>query len=221
VTPGSTAQLEEALTSFRVAALAFGTLLSGAHVLLAQSGPAVATLVKTEGVVYLNDQRVADAAAPIALGGVARIRTDEGRAVVSLKRGGALVLAGHASVAVLANASYNFSKIELLAGSAVVVSAESSPLLACSTDVRMSSAGVFRFDVEAPERVDGSPRCGFRVYEGAGTTPGASVAYVLRAGQRMTLSRRAGDMIPVTSFSAAELDEFDRWSRQQAAAIVR
>jgi len=208
------------MTSFRVAALAFGTLLSGAHVLLAQSGPAVATLVKTEGVVYLNDQRV-EAAAPIALEGVARIRTDEGRAVVSLKRGGALVLAGHASVAVLANASYNFSKIELLAGSAVVVSAESSPLLACSTDVRMSSAGVFRFDVEAPERVDGSPRCGFRVYEGAGTTPGASVAYVLRAGQRMTLSRRAGDMIPVTSFSAAELDEFDHWSRQQAAAIVR
>jgi hypothetical protein len=208
------------MTSFRVAALAFGTLLSGAHVLLAQSGPAVATLVKTEGVVYLNDQRV-EAAAPIALEGVARIRTDEGRAVVSLKRGGALALAGHPSVAVLANASYNFSKIELLAGSAVVVSAESSPLLACSTDVRMSSAGVFRFDVEAPERVDGSPRCGFRVYEGAGTTPGASVAYVLRAGQRMTLSRRAGDRIPVTAFSPAELDEFDRWSRQQAAAVVR
>jgi hypothetical protein len=37
----------------------------------------------------------------------------------------------------------------------------------------------------------------------------------------MTLSRRAGDMIPVTAFSPAELDEFDRWSRQQAAAIVR
>ena len=132
----------------------------------AQSGPAVATLVKTEGVVYLNDQRVADAAAPIALGGVARIRTDEGRAVVSLKRGGALVLAGHASVAVLANDVYNFNKIELLAGSAVVVSAQSSPLVACSTDVRLSSAGVFRFDVEAPERVDGSQRCGFRCLRG-------------------------------------------------------
>jgi hypothetical protein len=75
---------------------------------------------------------------------------------------------------------------------------------------------VFRFDVQAPERTDGSARCGFRVFEGAGTTQGASLTYVLRDGQRMTLNRRAGDMIPVLGFSPSDLDEFDRWSRQQA-----
>ena len=183
------------------------------------SGPAVATLVKTEGVVYLNDQPVAAGAPPIALGEVAKIRTDAGRAVVSLKRSGVLVLADRGSVSVWANAPYNFNRIELLAGSAVVVSTQSSPLVACGTDVRLSTAGVFRFDVQPPEPVDGSTRCGFRVYEGAGTTPGASATYVLRAGERMILNRRAGDMIPVLTFSPAELDEFDRWSRQQATSV--
>ena len=183
------------------------------------SGPAVAALVKTEGLVYLNDQPVGAGAQHIALGDVARIRTDAGRAVVSLKRGGALVLADHGSVDVRANAPYNFNRIELLAGSAVVVSAQGSPLVACGTDVRLSTAGVFRFDVQAPEPVDGSARCGFRVYEGAGTTPGRSASYVLRAAERMVLNRRAGDMIPVLTFSPADLDEFDRWSRQQATTV--
>ena len=183
------------------------------------SGPAVATLVKTEGVVHLNDQPVAAGASPIALGEVAKIRTDVGRAVVSLKRGGALLLADHSSVGVWANGPYNFNRIELIAGSAVVVSAQGAPLVACGTDVRLSTGGVFRFDVQTPEPVDSSQRCGFRVYEGAGTTPGASVSYILRAGERMVLNRRAGDMIPVLTFSPEDLDEFDRWSRQQATSV--
>jgi len=37
----------------------------------------------------------------------------------------------------------------------------------------------------------------------------------------MTLNRRAGDMIPVLAFSPADLDDFDRWSRQQAAISIR
>lgn len=208
------------MTPFRVPVFAGLALLLGSHVVLAQSGPAVATLVRTEGVVYLNDQPIAGGAAPIALGGdAARIRTDAGRAMVALKRGGILALADHAAVNVLANGGLNYNRIELLAGSAVVVSAQSSPLVACGTDVRLSSRGAFRFDVLTPERVDGSARCEFRVYEGAGSTPSSSgAAYVLRDGQRMTLNRRAGDMIPVLSFVPAELDEFDRWSRQQAAS---
>ena len=207
------------MTRLRISVFAGLALASGAALGLAQSGPPVARLVKIEGAVYLNDQLVAERALPVSLGEVGRLRTDAGRAMVSLKRSGALVLADHASVRVWANDVYNFNRIELTAGSAVVISAESSALVACGTDVRLSSAGVFRFDVEAPERVDGSPRCGFRVYEGAGTTSGPSVTYILRAGERMTLNRRAGDMIPVMSFPPAELDEFDRWSRQMAAAI--
>jgi len=208
------------MTPFRISVLTLLTL-SGAGVLRAQSAPAVATVAKIEGIVYLNDQPVAQGVEPIALGEVGRIRTDAGRAVVSLKRSGALVVGDHALVSVWANGAYNFNTIELLAGSAVVVSAQGSPLVACGTDVRLSSAGVFRFDVQTPEPIDGSTRCGFRVYEGAGTTPGPSATYILRAGERMTLNRRAGDMIPVLAFSSADLDDFDRWSRQQAAISVR
>jgi hypothetical protein len=197
-------------------------LLLGSSVALAQSGPAAASLVRTEGMVYLNDRAVAVDTAPVGLtGDVVRIRTDAGRAVVSLKHGGILALADRATVTVHANGVYNFNRIDLSEGSAVLISGTSSPLVGCGTDVRLSSGGVFRFNVLAPERVDDSGRCDFRVYEGAGSTPGVTVAYVLRAGQRMTLNRRAGDMIPVLPVSAAEEDEFDQWSRRQFAASPR
>jgi hypothetical protein len=209
------------MTALRIAVVSVITLSSGAGVLLAQSRPAVAALVRTEGIVYLNDQPVATGAEPPAFGEIARIRTDAGRAVVSLKRAGVLMLGEHGSVSVWANSPYNFNRIELVAGSAVVLSSEGSPLVACGTDVRLSTAGVFRFDVQTPEPQDGTPRCAFRVYEGAASTPGRSATYVLRAGERMTLNRRAGDMIPVLDFSPADLDDFDRWSRKQAALIVR
>jgi hypothetical protein len=210
------------MTSFRIPGFVGLTLLIGWSLALAQSGPPAAALVRIEGLVYLDDQRVLEGATPVVLAGdVARIRTEAGRAVVALKRGGTVALGDHAAVSVRANGSYNFNKIELFAGSLTLSSEESSPLLACGTDVRLSSGGVFRFDVEAPERVDGSARCAFRVYEGAGATQGATVTYVLRAGQRMTLNRRAGDMIPVLPFLPDALDEFDRWSRQQAASRAR
>src|SRR4029453_1975037 len=104
-------RLERAMTPFRISVLTLLTLSSGVGVLRAQSGPAVATVAKIEGIVYLNDQPVAQGAAPIALGEVGRIRTDAGRAVVSLKRSGALVVGDHTSVSVLANGVYNFNKI--------------------------------------------------------------------------------------------------------------
>ena len=196
-------------------------LLLGSNIALAQSGT-IAAISRTEGVVYLNDQPVISASAPIELkDDVSRIRTDAGRAVVTLKRGGVLALGDHASVTVRANSGLNFNRIDVLAGSAVLISGQSSPLLTCGTDVRLSSMGVFRFDLLTPERVDGSGRCDFRVYEGAGSTQGASLPYVLRSGQRMTLNRRAGDMIPVLTLSPAEQDEFDRWSQQQAQALLR
>jgi hypothetical protein len=213
---------EKAMAPVSLRLLPALALLLGSSVILAQSGPAAAALIRTEGMVYLNDKPVAVETAPFALtGDVARIRTDTGRAVVSLKRGGILALADHAAVSVHANGAYNFNRIDLSDGSAVLISGTSSPLLACGTDVRLSSGGVFRFNVLAPERVDGSARCDFRVYDGAGSTQGVTVTYVLRAGQRMTLNRRAGDMIPVGPVSAAEEDEFDQWSRRQFAASVR
>jgi hypothetical protein len=189
-------------------------LLPGTPIVRAQSLPAAAALVRTEGEVYLNEQLVKEGAPPIALTDAAHIRTDKGRARISLKRGGTLVLGDQSSVRILANGGYNFNKVELLVGSAIVLSSESSPLVACGTDVRLSSSGVFRFDVQPPEPADGTPRCALRVFDGGAATAGPSVIYVLRGGQRMVLNRRAGDMIPVQAFPANDLDDLDRWSRQ-------
>ena len=82
-------------------------------------------------------------------------------------------------------------------------------------EARLSSGGVFRFDVLDPERTDRTQRCRVRVYEGAASTPGASLTYVLRDGQQMIMNRRAGDMIPVNPLDVSILDQLDRWAREQ------
>jgi hypothetical protein len=185
--------------------------------LSAQQPPAPgARLVRAEGRVTLNGQPIAAGASAVTLGDVTELETTEGRAVIALKRGGTFVLGENTSARVHANGVYNFNRIEILAGSAVLLSASSSPLVTCGTDARLSSGGVFRFDVLSPERVDGSQRCRMRVDEGGATTPGASVAYVLRDGQEMVMNTRAGDMIPVNRVPAGALDDLDRWARQQA-----
>jgi len=190
----------------------FGTTFS----LSAQQSVPSARLVRAEGHVTLNGQPVAAGASAVTLGDVSDLQTTEGRVVIALKRGGTLVFSENTSARVHANGVYNFNRIEILAGSAVLLSASSSPLVACGTDARLSSAGVFRFDVLSPERVDGSQRCRMRVYEGAASTPGVTVSYVLRDGQEMVMNTRAGDRIPVNPIPADALDDLDRWAREQA-----
>jgi hypothetical protein len=178
-----------------------------------------ARLVRGEGQVTLNGQSVAAGAAAVTLGDVADLQTTEGRAVIALKRGGTLVLGPNTSARVHANGGYNFNRLEILGGSAVLLSASSSPVVTCGTEAGLSSAGEFRFDVLPPERADGSQRCRMRVHEGGASTPGVTVSYVLRGGQEMVMNTRAGDRIPVNPFPAGALDDFDRWAREQVALL--
>jgi hypothetical protein len=177
-----------------------------------------AKLVRAEGAVYLDGQLVADLSSPATLGASAVIRTGAGRAAVSLKRGGSLLLSDDSSVRVLANGVYNFNRIEVLAGSVVIISAESAPLVACQSEARLSSAGIFRFDVRPPDAA-GRTRCRFRIYEGAAAAPATTVINALRPGQSIDLP--AGDMVPVFDFSPTDLDEFDRWSRANVIGLNR
>jgi len=178
-----------------------------------QTLPTAASLVHIEGQVYVDDQIVPALPSAMTLGVNAVVRTDASRAAVSLKRGGTLLLSNHSSVRVIANGIYNFNRLEVLSGSAVVISAESSPIVLCQSEARLSSAGVFRFDVQAVDR-SGQIHCMFRVYEGASAVPATSVINALRPGQAIALP--AGDMVPVQEFSPTALDDFDRWSRQHA-----
>jgi len=185
----------------------------------AQTERAVATLTHAQGAVYLDDQLVV-ASSGVIVGDSAFIRTVGGRAVVALKRGGVIALNEHTLVRVLANAGYNFNRIEVVEGTAVVISGTSTPLVTCRTDAQLSSAGVFRFDVQ-PTRTGDLATCRFRVYDGAAAVPLASVISALRSGQTMTLDPTCGDHIPTVPFVPDQMDDFDRWSRQQAIVSSR
>jgi hypothetical protein len=213
---GNSLFAEDVMPLHRVSVVASLAVLSATVAPSAQQTAAVASLVRVEGTVTLNGQPVAAGAPATALGDVAEFQTKDGRLAIALKRGGTFVLGPNASARLDANRTYNFNRIEMLAGSAVLLSGTSSPIVVCGTEARFSTGGVFRFDVLDPERVDGSQRCRVRVREGAASTPGASIAYVLRDGQEMVMSKRAGDMIPVNQISAAALDDLDRWAREQA-----
>ena len=179
-----------------------------------------ARLVYVEGAVYLDDRLVATTLdAPVFLDS-ATIRTTDGRAVVALKRGGALALNEHTQVRVLANGVYNFNRIEVIEGTAVLISGTSTPAVSCRNDVRLSLGGAFRFDVQLPSS-GGPAKCQFRVYDGAAAVTLASLVLALRSGEAIVLDPTCGDMIPTTTFATNQLDAFDRWSREHATVAER
>ena len=184
----------------------------------AQAPRTSAALVLTEGLVYLNDRPVEANSAPSVLPDAVVLRTAQGRAAVALKRGGWLFLEADASVRVFSNGVYNFNRIEALTGSTIVASVTSSPIVACENDIRLSTGGIFRFDVQDPDARN-ERYCRFRVFEGAAAVPLVSVTNALRAGQTMMCNRRCGDMVQTNEFSREQLDEFDRWARQMLARL--
>jgi hypothetical protein len=186
----------------------------------AQAQRTAAALVLAEDVVFLNDQPAAASSAPSVLPDTAVVRTAQGRAAVALKRGGWLFLDAGASVRVLGNGVYNFNRLEVLSGSAIVASGTSAPQVECESEIRLSDAGFFRFDAQ-PVNARGERPCQFRVYEGAAAVPLTSVTSALRAGQMMTCSRRCGDMIPINEFSPGQFDGFDQWARRTHELLRR
>jgi ferric-dicitrate binding protein FerR (iron transport regulator) len=186
----------------------------------AQIQPSVAALTRVEGAVYLDDRLVVAPLSAAALPSSALIRTASGRAVVALKGGGTLALNEQTQVRVLANGVYNFNRIEVVEGTVVVVSGTSAPLVSCRSDARLSSAGIFRFDVQTTG-TGGLITCRFRVYDGAAAVQLVTVFSAVRSGQEMTLDPSCGDMIPTVTFRLDQTDDFDRWSRQHAAVSLR
>ena len=172
-----------------------------------------AALVHAEGAVDLNDRAVEPTSTPAVLPDKAELRTTQGRAAVALKRGGLLFLDAGTSVRVLGNGVYNFNRIEVLTGSVIVASGTNSPLVECESEIRLSDAGTFRFDVQRMNGT-GERTCRFRVFEGAAAVPLVTVTNALRAGQTMMCNRRCGDMIPTNEFSREQLDDFDQWARR-------
>jgi hypothetical protein len=190
---------------------------------LAQPQQAVgsrAALVYAEGEVYLDDRSIESTSAASILPDEVVLRTTQGRAAVALKRGGLLFVASGSSVRVVGNGVYNFNRIEVLTGSAIVVSQTSSPLVVCENETRLSDSGTFRFDVQ-PLNAQGERYCQFRVFEGAAAVPLVSVTSALRTGQSMMCNRRCGDMVQTRVFSRDQLDDFDQWARRMSEQLRR
>jgi hypothetical protein len=179
-----------------------------------------AALVHSEGAVDLNDRAVEPSSTPAVLPDRAELRTTQGRAAVALERGGLLFLDASTSVRVLGNGVYNFNRIEVLTGSVIIASVSNSPLVECESEIRLSDAGTFRFDVQ---RITGTGErtCRFRVFEGAAAVPLVTVTNALRAGQTMMCNRRCGDMIPTNEFSREQLDDFDQWARRIQGRLTK
>jgi hypothetical protein len=186
----------------------------------AQAQRTEAALALTEGVVYLNDQLVEANSLPSVLPDAAVLRTTQGRAAVALKRGGWIFLDSDTSVRVFGNGAYNFNRLEVLTGSAIVASRTSAPLVECEREVRLSDAGFFRFDVLQVDAL-AERFCRFRVYEGAAAVQLVTVTNALRAGQAMTCNRRCGDHIQTNEFSTSHLDGFDQWARRTHEQLRR
>jgi len=179
-----------------------------------------AVLVHSEGDVYVNDRAVESNSVSAALPDSVVLRTSRGRAAVALKRGGLLFVDAGTSVRVLGNGVYNFNRIEVLRGSVIVASETSAPMVECENDIRLSDAGMFRFDVQQAES-SGERSCHFRVFEGAAAVPLVSVTNALRPGQSMMCNRRCGDMIPTTEFSREQVDDFDQWARRMRERLPK
>ncbi|HEY3136149.1 MAG TPA: hypothetical protein VGL29_08985, partial [Blastocatellia bacterium] len=151
----------------------------------AQAQRTAAALVLTEGVVYLNDRQVEANSLPSVLPDAAVLRTTQGRAAIALKRGGWIFLDSASSVRVFGNSVYNFNRLEVLTGSAVVASGTSTPVVECEREIRLSDTGFFRFDVLQIDAL-AERFCRVRVYEGAAAVQLITVTNALRAGQAMT-----------------------------------
>jgi hypothetical protein len=195
----------------------FSGLASTFVALIASAQPPMTSpvIVHIEGKVYLDGQRVE---APATLAERSVVRTEDGRTEIRL-RSGALFLGENSSIRVIDNRPYNFNRLEMLNGSAVVTTGAGSGLVACEDAVTLSDFGVFRLDLHPlPGSQYAENDCRLRVYKGAAAVQLATVTAVLTSGKTMHLNRRCGDMIPTQEFDIEDIDGLDHWSRQRAGA---
>lgn len=151
------------------------------------------------------------------------VRTAEAGRVEIRLRGGVLYVGENSSVRVLDNRPYNFNRLEVLGGSAVLMTdSDGTASAVCEDAVKLSDAGIFRFDLRPiPESQFGEDDCRFRVYKGAASVQLATLPVVLTSGKTMHLNRRCGDMIPTHQFDTEDADDLDRWSRERTGVAPR
>jgi len=170
----------------------------------ALSSAQTATLAYIEGDVYVGAQRIQQPDFPVKAGSV--IRTEKGRAEVHFGRGDAIFLGANSSIAA------SLAGLEILTGSAMVITGDIGAAVSCRGLVHLSDAGVFRFDRHI---VIDENFCKVRVYKGAAAAPMLSYTWVLTPGKTVDLGS-CGDFTPRNEFNIEDADGLTRWSRERA-----
>ncbi len=201
-----------------ISALATTLLTLGSVVVFAQPGTCREVIAHMEGTVVLDGLRVEPSASPFSLKENSVVHTENGRVEIMLASGDALFLGENSSVRLSDNRGLNFSRFEMLTGSAVVITRGFGPAVVCEEEVQLSDSGVFRFDVH---QVADQRFCRVRVYKGAAAAQMPSFIYVLTNGEMAYLNRLCGDHTQRNEFHVEDIDDLDRWSRQRAASDAR
>ena len=198
--------------------LAIALLALGSVVVFPQPETSRAVIAHMEGTVVMDGVRLEPSASRFPLSANSVVHTKNGRVEITLASGDALFLGENSSVRMSDNGVLNFSRFEILTGSAVVITRGYGPAVVCLEEVRLSDSGVFRFDVHL---VADQKFCRVRVYKGAAAAQMPSALLLLANGETTELNRLCGDHTGKNEFNIEDIDDLDRWSRQRAASDAR
>lgn len=190
------------------------SLALGAATASAQWSPAPVTITYLEGSVSVDGQSVPPLEAALNVKKNSVVQSGKGRAEIHFGRGDTLFLGENSSIRVYPDPNTRSGGLEILTGSAVVITGDVGPAEICQDTVHLSDAGVFRFDVH---KVLGDDFCRLKVYGSAAGAQMPSFVWVLTPGKTIDLNRTCGDT-PRETFHTADVDDFDRWSRQRVTA---
>ena len=201
--------MKRVLGSAVVALVAFGGVELPAQSVVPPETRAIAF---SEGRISVDGQTVDATTGPVPLRKGFLVRTEDGRAELTLDGGTVLFLGSHSSVRDIDDRFSNLPRLEMLNGSAILWTRGAQAAMDCEDRVTLLESGIFRFDFNpsAPRNIDDV--CSFKVFGGTAWVSLASLRASLVEGKRIGLNRHCGDMIPTYDFDIGVRDDMDRWS---------
>jgi ferric-dicitrate binding protein FerR (iron transport regulator) len=169
------------------------------------------------GRAYLNGERLDPSALTFPnITENSLMRTEGGRVEVLLAPGVTLRLGEGSTLRVLTNQP-NDTRIEVLGGSALVLTDQNAKVtVVCEDIVALSTAGAYRFDNRRYEKINEN-FCLFKVYRGTAEVQLSSVRASLGPGRMMDLNRECADHIPVNKF---DVDGELKWQAEDLRRIL-
>ena len=197
-----------------ISALAYLLLTLGTDKAFSQPATLRDVVAHIEGTVVLDGQRLDTPPSFFPMKANSVVHTESGRAEIRLTTGDRVFLDENSSVRLNDKRGLNFSRFEILAGSAIVITGNLGPVVACEEEVTLSDSGIFRFDVYAAV---GEKFCRVRVHRGSAAAQMPSFTWLLTSGKMVELNHRCGDHTQRNEFNIDDIDSFRRWSRQRMA----